>query len=174
VLHQVATYLQAGIGGQVPFLSNVFEHPPKWMNEVGFYDGQAQGISSGAIVWLWLGPEYSRRIELQGVGPGGEMRTYDLHLQCVLLSSHTEAQDADNDNNTFIDALRDWIAQSKTCGTSTGGEPFIWSWGEGPAPNGGVDKRFEASWPTVPRSGIMHVYTKGNIWVNEYVSATTT
>lgn len=163
VLAAVAAYLQSG-AGTIPFLSQVYENPPKFINQGAFYDGPIPGnSSSGAIIWLWLGPQSARRIDLQGAAPGGKMYTYDLHLQCVLLCKAAEAETADANNRSFIDGLTKFIDADKKANSTV-----VFQWGEGKFP-GGEDMNFEPGWPVeVQANSTTHVYTKGVVSVCEY------
>jgi hypothetical protein len=167
VLEAVATYLTAGVG-TIPHLSQVLIDPPKFLNRSEFYDGGVPANASiGAIIWLWLGPQSARRIDLQGRTAGGKMYTYDLHLQCVLLSTAALSQDAGAANREFVDGLTSWIDADKNAGNSG----VIFQWGEGKFP-GGEDMNFESTWPIeVKANSTTHVYTKGTVVVCEYHGA---
>jgi len=164
VLTACATYLQRGVG-TIPHLSDVFENPPKFTNKSAFYDGPVPGNTSGALIWLWLGPQYARRIDLQGAAPGGKMYYYDLHLQCVMLCSADLAETADADNRDFLDGLTSWIDADKKANSTV-----VFQWGEGKFPNG-EDLNFEPGWPMGMNNGVTHVYTKGTVAVCEYHGA---
>lgn len=161
VLSAIATYLQSGIG-TIPHLSEVFESPPKFVNKGEFYDGPVPGNTSGAIIWLWLGPQFANRTSLQGRAAGGKMYTYDLHLQCVMLCTAELSEDADSDNRDFIDGLTSWIDADKNAGNPG----VIFQWGEGKFPFG-EDMHFEPGWPIPLNNSITHVYTKGTVAVCE-------
>jgi hypothetical protein len=164
----VAAYLAAGQqtnGGPIPFLSNVYAHPPKFTNDGAFDDGQTEGLATGAVIWLWTGPQKARRQNLQGSARGGKMYAYDLRLQCVLISEHRKAELADADTHTFLDALTTWIDTDKTAGSGPGG--VVFSWGEGEMP-GQWDMDFVPSWPKPRKSGAMRAYVRGAVKVLEY------
>lgn len=170
VLSIVGTYLQGGIG-TIPHLSEVNINPPKFVNKGAFYEGGVpNNAESGAIIWLWLGPQYAKRTGYQGNQPGGKMVYYDLHLQCVLLCASAKSENADNDNNAFIDGLTAWIEKDKRAGdtTPTSGStvPALFQWGESDTPFG-KDMEFEPGWPIPLNNSITHVYTKGTVIVCE-------
>lgn len=162
VLAAVATYLESGVG-TIPHLADVFQNPPKFVNKGAFYEGPIpEGAPSGALIWLWLGPQYAKRADLQGQAAGGKMYYYDLHLQCVLLCSSALAERADQENRAFLDGLTSWIDGDKKAGSTA-----IFQWGEGKYPFG-EDMHFEPGWPVPLNNSITHVYTKGTVVVCEY------
>ena len=163
VLSAVAQYLESGIG-TIPHLAQVYENPPKFINKGAFYDGpNPNNAESGAVVWLWLGPQSAERINLQGSAPGGKMYYYDLHLQCVLLCASSQSETADQDNRDFLDGLTTFIEADKKANSTV-----VFQWGEGKL-HGGVDMQFEPGWPVdVKANSTTHVYTKGTVIVCEY------
>ena len=165
-LNAIAAYLQSGMqtnGGPIPFLSNVYANPPKFTNQGAFDDGQTEGLATGAVIWLWTGPQKAHRQNLQGSAIGGKMYVYDLRLQCVLISEHTKAELADADTHTFLDALTTWIDTDKNAGNPSA----VFSWGEGERP-GQDDMKFTPSWPKARKSGAMRAYVRGEITVLQY------
>lgn len=171
VLNAIASYLQSGVG-TIPHLAQVYENPPKFVSKGAFYEGPIpDNASTGAIIWLWLGPQSAKRMNLMGTKAGGKMYSYDLHLQCVLLCTAAKAENADQDNRDFIDGLTSYIDADKNAGTAKpDGTSLVFSWGEGKFP-GQDDMQFEPGWPTLLNDGTTHVYTKGTVTVQEYHGA---
>jgi len=165
VLANIVSYLgQATQGGphQIPFLGAVYGNIPKFISEETLFDGQVTGVGTGAFIWAWLGPSYETRRNVQGAPPGGKMRYYTLKLQCVVLSTHPESEDAQADNNTFLDALHDYIVASKIAG----GGGAVWQWAEGTT-FGGPDYHEDPGDPEVTDQGVTHMYTGVQIIVAE-------
>ena len=166
VLTAIGTYLKSGVG-TIPHLSQVLTNPPKFLNKGAFYEGGVPAnASSGAIIWLWLGPQYAKRADYQGNAPGGKMYYYELHLQCVLLCTSAKSENADTDNRAFLDGLTTWIERDKNAGAPS----TIFQWGESDTPFG-PDMHFEPGWPQTNGTGAnatTHVYTKGTVIVCEF------
>jgi len=166
VLANVVDYLSAGSepeGGQITFLGEVFGHFPKFLAEQTLFDGQPVGAPSGAFVWAWLGSRKEKRMSLQGAPAGGKMRYYDLRLQCVFMSAQPTADAAGADNDTFLDALHDYIVASKVAG----GGGAVFQWAEGSTAFG-FDYVEDVGDPQLDEdSGVIHIYTAISITVLE-------
>ena len=134
---QVVEYLQAnastasGGNNTIPFLNVVYGFPPKFTPEgqiMGNSLPNTWGINSGSIIYLYFPSSIDSQIEFRGdADAGGKMVYYDLHLICIMFSEHAESELAGQDNETFIDGLRQAVRNSKDCG----GTGPIFQWGQG-------------------------------------------
>ena len=148
VTNAIATYLN---GAGVTSLSNVFPYPAKFTPEGEFYEGEDPGTQDGALIFMRLGTQRSKRIELRGfTDPGGKMMTFTLTLTIIHRSSKQKTQDAGADNDAFLDSLIAAIEASKTAGPSDG---TVFQWGEGGI-NGGEDLDLEVYYPRPIKAGV--------------------
>jgi hypothetical protein len=151
----IEAYLQAGItGGDIPFLSTVYAHPPKLTREGDFVAGEAPGTATGAVIYIHLVSHNERRIAIGGAHSGRKARPYDVGLICLLLSKKTDTQQVGADNDSFIDGLTGWIQANRTA--NSGGPVFQWGEGDGP---GTVDLKVEAGMPKTLRGQGSLVWT---------------
>lgn len=134
---QIVDYLSANAstasGGDdtIPFLNVVSGFPPKITPEgaiMGANFPSIAGIASGAVIFLYIRRSQDRQIEFRGTtDPNGKFVYYDLDLICVFYSEHAESEQAGEDNEAFVDGLKQAIRNSKNCG----GSGPVFSWGQG-------------------------------------------
>lgn len=120
----IATYLQ---NAEITNLGQVFAHPPRFTNETDFTAKGYPGQGTGAVIWVYLGRQHERRIALGGVTSGDKMRYYRCTLISLLKSKKRTAEEADADNDAFIDSLVSAIQASRVAGNAN----VIFQWGEG-------------------------------------------
>ena len=147
----IADYLTSQ---QIPFVGAVFAHAPKTTTQGDFDDTQLSTVGSGAVIYVFLGEQSEERIRLIGNQLGGKQRTYKVSLICILQSKKRNAQDADADNDTFLDSLVGAIQASRTAGT-TGA---VFQWGEGDTV-GGVDISIRAEMPRINRYQMTQIFS---------------
>jgi hypothetical protein len=165
---------QAGPTAAVPFLSTVYAHPPKLVNESDFYSAEIPGTGTGGIIFIYIGNTDRRRIgpaarntdtgEYVGVGKWVE---YDYALMCYLRTTKLEAEDAGEDNDAFLDGLIAWIEADRNLGTAPGQGPSgvvpstpgaIFQAGEG-SETWTPDLRVHSLLPKANRMGTLTVFT---------------
>lgn len=157
----VTDYLTDGVG-TVPSLSTVYGHPPKLVNETDFYSAELPGTSTGAIIFIYLGPHDSQRVAVGGPHSGKKFRTYPLGLMCYLLSMKTEAQDAGVDNDAFLDGLQAWIEADRTADSAG----VVFEWGEG-GENRSPDILTHSMLPRIRNGGAVTIFTSVEVTVRE-------
>jgi hypothetical protein len=131
-------------------------------------------FDSGAIIFMYLGPSVRARFALGGAHDGLKYSQYELTLNCYLRSQSDLAEDADADNDDFLDDLVAAIEADRNAGTAAApdgdGSGTIWQWGEGPW-NGPVDISITPSYPTLLSEDLSatQVYTEVTIRVLEII-----
>ena len=135
-------------------------------------------FESGAVIFMFLGNSRRGRFAVGGSHDGLKSSVYDLTLNCYLRSSSDLAEDADVDNDTFIDDLIAAIEADRTAGTGSppaspngDGSGTISQWGEGPM-SSPIDIQVKPSYPTLLSEGLSatQVYTEVTIAVIEIVN----
>ena len=146
VTNAIATYMN---GAGVISLSNVFPYPAKFTPEGEFYEGEDPGTQDGALIFMRLGTQRSKRIELRGMPPGGKMMQFELTLTIIHRSSKQKTQAAGADNDELLDSLITAIEADKNAGAPG----IVFSWGEGGI-TGGEDLQLETFYPRPIKAGV--------------------
>jgi len=158
----IAAYLEAGIQAQqIPSLSTVFPHPPKFTKETDFTADDDPGAGVGAVVYIHLVDQEEHRVSTGGPTAGDKIRTYTCGLICVLRSKQPTTQDAGAENDAFLDGLTGWIEANRTANS-----PAIFQWGEGDMA-GGTDIVVKAGMPRPLRQQMSQVFTTIEVTVLE-------
>lgn len=153
---------------QVPFVGQVYAHPPLFTPDGIVFDGVTPGTGTGAVVYIHLEEQAESRRGL--VGPtavGGKLRTYRVTLICYLLSRKPSTEAVGADNDTFLDGLALAIEQNRAPATPG----VIWQWGEGDA-LGAPDVRVTATMPEPLDLGASQVFSTVDVTVCEWPLAT--
>lgn len=150
-------------------LGEVFQHPPVWTSETQFFANSWSGQAAGACIFVYLEEQSEERMVLQGQVPGGKLRTYKVHLICLVRSSaQGGAEVADATNDAFLDALAVAIQANR----QPGGASVVWQWGEGDTV-GGVDINITANWPSPINSQLLQVYSRVEVLALEIIPPAT-
>lgn len=172
IRQSVAAYLQKSIStGEVPFLSNVYPHFPKFTPEPELFSANIDGVGTGAVIYLYIGPTSESRIAMGGTHSGRKWRPYDFVLMCYLKSTKLKSEDASLDNDTFLDGLTAWIQADRNLGTAPGTTGYvptgaIFQAGEG-GMRGGDDLRVHSMVPVPLNQGTTAIYTSVDLTVCE-------
>jgi hypothetical protein len=138
----------------------------------------SSSFDSGAVIFMFLGKSRRGRMAIGGAHSGTKSSAYTLTLNCYLRSSSDLAEDADVDNDAFLDALIAAIEADRTAGTGSppaspdgDGSGTIFQWGEGPL-GSAIDIEVSPSYPTLLSEGLSatQVYTEVTIAVIELIS----
>jgi hypothetical protein len=135
----------------------------------------SSSYDSGAVIFMYLGQARRGRFAFGGAHDGLKYSAYDLTLNCYLRSSSDLAEDADADNDDFIDDLIQVIEADRNAGTGAppdgDGSGTVWQWGEGPW-SSRVDISTKATYPLLLGDGMSatQVYTEVTIAVIEIVN----
>ena len=161
----IVTYLQnAGI----PSLSTVKAHPARFTGDMEFFAGEDTGISSGAIIYVYLQSSNEKRIALGGAHSGKKAVEYTVALDCFLRSVKQKAQDVGQDNDDFLDGLVSAIRADRQAGAPS----VIFQWGEGIMP-GSADIAVTSYYPRILTGGnaTLQVYSNVRVQVVEILNA---
>ena len=129
-------------GAGITSLGNCYAYPPKFVPEDEFFDNVDPGTESGALIFLRLSAERSKRIELRGHPPGGKMRFRECMMIILFRSTKQLSEEAGYDNDTFLDSLITAIEADKNAGAPG----TVFSWGEGEL-YGGEDLQLDVGLP---------------------------
>ncbi len=154
----ITEYLQSS---SIPFLGSVFPHPPKVTPEGEFDIGKFPGKGSGAVIYVYLQEQSEERVREIGLQLHGKMRTYKATLICFLRSIKPKAEQADADNDTFLDGLVLAIQENRTPGTGA-----VFQWGEGDTV-GGVDIVIHSELPSTIRLQLTQIFSTVEVTVIE-------
>jgi hypothetical protein len=135
----VANYLQQGsdaFTGEIPFLSNVYPHFPKYTPEPELFSANLSGTATGVVIYLYIESHSEERHSSAGTHGGRKWRTYQFVLMCYLKSTKQEAEAASCDNDTFTDGLTAWIQADRNLGTAPGTTGYVPSNAVGPSATG--------------------------------------
>jgi hypothetical protein len=145
-------------------LTTLFDHPPKITTEDQFWDQLNPGEGSGAICYIYIANQSEKRIATGGPHSGLKCRTYQIDLICFLRSTYSEAEDAEADNDAFLDSMVTYLESDRNLGAPG----VIFQAGEGDQ-NGAADIRTEANFPKIVKLGITQTFSVIHLTVLEIV-----
>jgi hypothetical protein len=120
---QLSSYLQNATS--IPDLNQVFTSFPKQIN---FQVGAQAGQKSRVAVVIFIERESETRIALGGATSGKKRIDYDVVLQVFHHSMQNNAEDAMDDLDATIDALKDYLRADHRFGDTSGN--IIWQGAE--------------------------------------------
>ena len=155
----IATYLE---NADIPFLSIVKPHPPKFTPDQEFYQFEGDvAHNSGALLFLWIQTQHETRIAVGGYHDGRKAVEYEFSLEIYFRSTHPEAEDSAADNEAFLDALTGAIRANRNAGNPN----VVFQWGEGTFP-GSADITVSSDLPRVLRRSGSTTQTYSNVRVS--------
>lgn len=150
------------LSGQVPGLGTVFPHPPKTTTQDAlFLDGPA---TSGAVAYVVLERQHEQRVAIPA-GKGRKWRQYQVCLLIFLRGTTGQAEDADADLDTLLDALAARLQSDPALGTagnvipdtpSAASGTVIFQAGEG-GDHGGPDIEIATGIPADLKNGLTQI-----------------
>ena len=111
----------------IPFLTQVYAHPPKLTPSGEFSSALDPADQTGVVIYIHLEDQAEQRIALGGPTSGEKFRTYAVVLICYLHSKKPRTEDVGADNDAFLDALTAAIEANRNAGNPSA----VWQWGEG-------------------------------------------
>ncbi len=105
---------------------------PKRDDHADFFNGEAPGARTGALMVVTIYRQKEFRVALGGEHSGMKQVNYEVALVCYLRSRTPYAEDAQDDAYALRDSIVEWMRQDRTLGNAvfTAGE-FIEGAGNG-------------------------------------------
>lgn len=125
VRNTVATFIQPP---NVAGIAEVFTAKPRAVDQDDYRFGFPKGTQSGAICYPFIGTEREQRLELVGSNALGKIVVYDVELALRFHSSQKRSEDAQDDYDDMVDALKTRIRSDSYLGDTT---QTIWFSSEG-------------------------------------------
>lgn len=154
----IVDYIQQA---DITHLTDIKGFPAKFIGDMEFYDEDEPGVSSGALIFLYIQSQREMRIALGGPHDGRKAVEYTVLLDCFMRSQHKKAQDAGADNEEFLDSLLDAIRADRQAGHPE----VIFQWGEGAFP-GASDLEVESFYPKLLNGGISATQTYSTVRIS--------
>ena len=175
IFSYLAPLNQTNVVGQsnIPFLGIVYQSLPKVSEENQLFLNSYPGQGLGAAIYMFFTNQAEQRIAFGGTHDGRKFRKYTLGLLIVFKSDLGDTEAGQVAYNGFIDNLTEWIQADRTAGcsaTSTGpyaGTGYVFQWGEGDIPTGGVDMQFDHYVPRTADGGVTIFQSVGHVTVVE-------
>lgn len=113
-------------------LYTVYKAQPKLIPNTAYRAGAPAGTASGAIMFPHIEEETEHRIAFGGATSGHKLIEYKLGLVVRFLSVRTKSEDAQDDYDALIEAVKQRIRQDRTWGTSASANPIFEAGDRGP------------------------------------------